>query len=380
MKVAIITRHAASNYGSLLQSIATQYILKKFGYDNEIINYIRKDEYGANSTFTVAKSTPKWSKNIFMFLLYVILRYPENLYVSKKFEKMRKKYLKMTKLYLNSEDLEMDKPKADIYMTGSDQVWGNLLYGGYDWNYFLKFCDDRDKKIAFSSSFGKTNVSSELDKRNMIDLLRKYSCISVRENQAVSLLKDWGLNSEQVLDPTLLLSAKEWNDLLDLDNCSKKKKYILIYQIHNDREVGEYAEKVAKKLNLPLLRVSAMLHQINQPGKLILTPELREFVSYLKQASYLVTDSFHGTVFALNFNIPFVDIIPKTGTGSRIESILKLTNLENRIVSDIDNLNILDKEIDFKYSNKVLKEEREKSICILTKMLEDFNGVKNGRN
>ena len=173
-----------------------------------------------------------------------------------------------------------------------------------------------------------------------------------------------------MLDPTLLLSAKEWNDLLDLDNCSKKKKYILIYQIHNDREVGKYAEKVAKKLNLPLLCVSAMLHQINQPGKLILTPELREFVSYLKQASYLVTDSFHGTVFALNFNIPFVDIIPKTGTGSRIESILKLTNLENRIVSDIDNLDILDKEIDFKYSNKVLKEEREKSICVLNKFLE----------
>lgn len=371
MKVLFITRHGASNYGSLLQTIATQYILKQMGHDCKIIDYIRDDEFGANSTFTIAKSTPKWNSNLLIYALYIIVRYPENYIVSKKFKRMRNKYLQMTQRYHSLQELKNNKPDADIYMTGSDQVWGKVLNGGYDWAYFLDFCDEKDKKIAFASSFGKTYVDSK-DEEKMISLLSKYNALGVRESHAVSMLKNWGIKSDHVLDPTLLLTADEWRNLLGLKKGNKKSDYVLVYQIHSNDELGKYALEFSKQVGLPLIRVSSTLHQFNKGGKFIPVPEISEFISYLENASWIITDSFHGTVFAANFNVPFIDIMPKTGTSSRIESILKLTNLTTQVVDDLNDFSIKDREVDFTFANKVLKNEREKSIRILEQMLNNI--------
>lgn len=196
--------------------------------------------------------------------------------------------------------------------------------------------------------------------------LEKYTYISVREDSAISLLDEMGLSSKQVLDPTLLFDSSFWSKLL---TPIKEKKYVLVYQLHNDKKLGEYAKKVAKEKGLPLVRISASFHQIMRPGKFIWCPSIGEFLSYIKNADCMITDSFHGTAFAINFNTQFVEVLPNNNTGTRNMSILKMTGLSNRIAMDYD-VKISQEKIDFTKANSVLIKEREKSIRCLKEMLE----------
>ena len=154
--------------------------------------------------------------------------------------------------------------------------------------------------------------------------LSRYHHIGVREDSAVSLLNKMGLDSVQVLDPTLLLDSVFWSKIAEP---IEEKKYVLVYQLHNDKRVGTYAVQVAKSLGLPLIRVSTSFHQISREGKFVWCPDIGKFLSYVKNAECLITDSFHGTAFAINFNTPFVEVLPNNKTGTRNMSILKLTGI-----------------------------------------------------
>lgn len=112
------------------------------------------------------------------------------------------------------------------------------------------------------------------------------------------------------------------------------------------------------------------MHQINRPGKLVWTPDMGTFLSYIKNAECMITDSFHGTAFAINFNTSFVEVLPNNNTGTRNMSILKLTGLSDRILKDREDVALTNKKIDFSYANEVLENEREKSKEILRDMLK----------
>lgn len=368
MKVEVITRHAIANYGSLLQAIATQNVVSSLGHECEILDFIRNDEFSTNSTVTIAKTKSRINKNPLLFLLYCLVRFPENWIINGKFAKMRSKYLNMSKPYHSLEELIKNKPQADIYLTGSDQVWGPVLYGGYEWAYFLKFCNEKDRKVAYGASFGKTSIS-DCDKNEMLENLKRYDQIIVRENQAKDMLGDWGIQSEQGLDPTLLLDKEAWKKIIPFGQKKRQSKYVLVYQIHNNARLSKYAKKVAKQMGLPLIRVSAMLHQCFKGGKFVAVPNVAEFLTYLDNATYLVTDSFHGTAFAINFNIPFVTLMPETGTSNRNMSLLELTNLTSQIASNEDDFTVLEKPVDFAKANQILAIERCRSIDLLKKLL-----------
>ena len=295
---------------------------------------------------------------------------PISILADSRFGIMRKKYLKMTKRYRSCKELTQDKPIADIYMTGSDQVWGPIISGEYEWAYFLKFCSENDKKVSYAASFGKKQLS-ESAKKTAMQLINRYNSITVREDSAVELLNENGINAQQVIDPTLLLTAKEWEEFLNVPERKIKEKYILIYQIHNNKMLDKYAIEFAKKANLPLIRVSPLLHQCIRGGRFKFAPDLGEFISYVKNAEYLITDSFHGTVFSINFNTPLVTLMPNTGTSTRNMSILKLTGLSDRIVTDVTDFRIMKRKVDFTYANKVLDEQRKASIEILNQRLQD---------
>ena len=126
MKVDVITRHAVPNYGSLLQTYATQKIIEKLGYEPEIIDYIRDDEKYKNLTNSLVKGK-KWDKNLFLRTIYKMLQRPNYGTMYKKFAKYRKGFLKLSDLeYGNLSELKKNKPKADIYCSGSDQIWGSI--------------------------------------------------------------------------------------------------------------------------------------------------------------------------------------------------------------------------------------------------------------
>lgn len=366
MKVLVMTRHAIANYGSLLQAIATQKIIESLNCECEIVDFIRKDEYMTNSILTIGRTKPKWNRKPLIFAAYCAMRFPENIMANTKFGKMRQKYLKMTKRYYSAQELKENKPFADVYMTGSDQVWGPVLCGDYEWAYYLDFCNESDKKIAFASSFGKMNVSQDI-KKQMKEYLSKYSSIAVRENSAVEFIQSIGIDAKQVLDPTLLLTAEDWSQYISSEK--KKGEYVLVYQIHNNPKLSKYAVEFAKRAGLPLIRVSPMFHQIKRGGRLVCLPDVGEFLSYIKNAKYLVTDSFHGTAFAINFNTPFIEVLPDTGTGSRNQSILKLTGLESRIVTDLNDFHLINEKADFTKANSIIEAERKKSINILKNII-----------
>lgn len=367
MKVAVITRHAITNYGSLLQAFATQQVIENLGHTCEIIDYIRDDESYSQHEKTLLARKPEWNRNPMKKAIYLALRQPESIASGKRFEAEQSKYLHLTKRYASSEELLDDKPIADVYMTGSDQVWGPVENGSYDSSYCLSFTDDADKRIAYAASFGRTEMTGEIE-NFFKKWLSRYRYIGVREDSAVSLLNKMGIDSVQVLDPTLLLDSNFW---AKITTPIKEKKYVLVYQLHNDKRVGAYAAQVAKAFGFPLIRVSTSFHQFSREGKLIWCPEIGKFLSYIKNAECMVTDSFHGTAFAINFNTPFVEVLPNNKTGTRNMSILKLTGLSDRILTDDEDITLAKEKIDYSRANRIIEEKRKESLSLLKNMIEN---------
>lgn len=250
------------------------------------------------------------------------------------------------------------------------------MNGRYDSAYFLQFVSPGSKKLAYAASFGKTKFDDQTisDYKSM---LAWYDKIAVREKSAVELIEGWGLTNcvGQVLDPTLLLNKEEWKGLLvkksDTDKY-KNRKYILVYQIHNDPKLSDYAKRLASHTGMELLRVNPMLHQKSRGGKFICCPDLGEFLALIDNASCIVTDSFHGTCFAINFGKQFIEILPNNATGTRNQSILELTGLSGRILRDFNDYSLVDETIEYQKVWKILEEERKKSLERLKDLFTKF--------
>lgn len=364
-KVAIITRHAVSNYGSVLQAYALQKAMNAFGFEAEIIDYIRKDEDYNNITDTLVKKS-SWNKNIATRLVYKSIQSPEYIKMGRAFEKYRKNLLNESAArYCSIDELTKNLPAADIYCTGSDQVWGNIGNDEIDSAYFLDFVPDNKKKIAYAASFGNTQTSQKNGEK-IKKYLSSYDCITVREKSAVDIINRLGLNNvTQVLDPTLLLDKNEWNKLI---NININEKYVLLYQLHSNPEMDSYADEFAKKAGLKLIRITPLFHRTFKSGKAVYLPDIGTFLSYIKNAEYMITDSFHGTAFAINFNTQFIDILPGE-TKTRNQSILELTGLSNRILNDYSDFSFINHKIDFTDSNKKIAHSRAESLELLHKML-----------
>ena len=366
MKAAVITRHGISNYGSLLQAMATQQVIEDLGHTCEIIDYIRNDESYMQHEKTLLKRKPEWNDNPVKRMMYLAVRQPAGIAAGKCFEKAKKKYLKLSKRYTTGEQLVRDRPKADVYITGSDQVWGPVENGSYDSSYCLSFTEESDRRIAYAASFGHTDMTPELENYYK-KWLSRYESIAVREDSAVEILRNMGIQAVQVLDPTLLLDASYWSRYTQP---IREGKYLLIYQLHNDRRLDEYAEKAAASTKLPLIRISASLHQISRKGKFVWLPETGQFLSYIKNAECLITDSFHGTAFAINFHTPFVEVLPDNNTGTRNMRILKMTGLTDRILTNVNDTALAERKIDYTEADRILADKRKESLGILRSMIE----------
>ena len=369
MKVLVITRHYVINYGSLLQTLATQMAVEKLGHEVEIIDYVRYDEHFSRVEKANIQLKPKYNGNCIKRILYLFVRQPENVFAGKRFLKERNKYLKLTDNYELFDQLKDNPPDADVYLTGSDQVWGPMAAGAYDESYFLGFIKDK-KKIAYAASFGRASKEfSEKIRAKFHDFLVDYDHILVREISAKELCDEIGIKSEVAIDPTLLISASEWRRTLNVGAPIIEGKYVLVYQVHNDKRLDDYAKRFAKNSGLKLIRVSPFWHQIIRGGDFICCPSVSEFINILSNSSCLITDSFHGTVFAINFNIPFIEVMPNNTTGTRNKSILELCSLEGRILKD-DNV-MMDLNVDFSYANEFLSNERNKCMNQLKDAIEN---------
>lgn len=253
----------------------------------------------------------------------------------------------------------------DTYVAGSDQIWNWMQTDRLD-VYILKFADRFGaKKISYAASISAKDIPQKYEAQYK-ELLEQLDCASVREVQAkAQLAKISGKPVEVVLDPTLLLNKDEWQQEMSC-KCDDGEKYVLIYTLSGSKYIYNLATTIAKGLGegCKVINVKSGFQEEKTEGIEHLTNVgPKEWVELIMKAAYVVTDSFHGTAFSINFNKPFTTLLnPSSNMNNRALSILKIMDLESRLIYD-DGTNKIPETLNVNYTrvNKTLAEWREKS-------------------
>jgi len=354
----MLTFHNAENYGATLQAYALKETLKELGLDAHFINYENKKIL---SDYKLIRTNSL--KSFFSSLWYL----PRNLKRKRSFKSFSDAYLDTTsKVYLNKEEIEQDIETGKIFVAGSDQIWNPLLTDGLSDIYTLNFRNTDIKKIIYGASLG----NEELLQKNAADFkskLQDLDLISVREKSIIKSLEEiCGKKVEQVIDPTLLLSKEKWDKLIDENNVVTlpKEKYILVYTLFESEEVTKIANYLSSKTGLEVVHFRKYNAYKNELMSLYSYGPV-DFVNAFKNAAYVVTNSFHGTVFSLIYERKFYSVLPKERAG-RIKDLLQDLELDSRIISDQKEANI-DLNINYDSVNEKIEALKSKSKDFLKK-------------
>ena len=380
MKVGILTILNVNNYGAELQCCALYRKLQQLGYDAEVINYL----FGIHPehVFDGEKRTvPIPLKQLIKVKLLPVV---QNMFCmfhqknkrlrNKRFDEFHAKYNHLTStVYPSVKSLYEAKFNYDVLCIGSDQVW-NYMKGYSLEPFFACFDKNNTKKITYASSIGLSSLSVEAEQVFKKELA-SFAYISVREQQASEILeKLLNRKIDVVLDPTLILNKQEWIEVAKYDMCPKEK-YLLVYivTIKPCDYVLTLARHIAKQRNLKIVRIcrDAYPEHSGSDVEEILTAGPSDFVGLFSKAEFVVTNSFHGTVFSINFSKPFYSVIKSHhSTNSRLTSILKKLGLEDRIVQVGSQLPMIS-DIDFSDPSAKLEAERKLSIEYINKALSN---------
>ena len=363
MKISVITLQAIRNYGSALQTYATESILRGMGHDVETVNYIREA-----ARIDSVRSICACHQSGYATKLKQILLLPTTRRQKLVFDAFNQKYLHLTKqVYTYDEDFNAQPIEADVYCTGSDQVWNTDWHGEIPKPFFLSYAPKEKKKIAFSASFGKETLA-EWEKPGIKELLSRYDAISVREESAVQILEDLQLQGTWVLDPTLVAGRGTWETLAAPRQIAED--YVLVYQLGRDKAFNRYAKAYAKKHGLKLVRICMRLDHAFRPGKSVVIPTPEVVLSLFRHASCVITDSFHATAFSLLFQRQFICIYPRQ-FSTRLESVLRLTGLQERHLTDYNDMDMGQRPIDYTRVDALLQAARERSLSFLQEALSE---------
>ena len=335
--VGIITIHGINNFGSLLQSYATQKIVERLGYKPQIINYTYPNEYHLNeikNKSPYASFNPTFWERIRMGIYNRTIAKKERKTKRELFKRSQKELLHLTKEYPNQQSLKDNPPVFDIYLTGSDQVW-NPRYMYSDCTFLLDFITNVPK-IAFSASFGSTNIQEEY-KNLYRPLLNEYCSISLREKSGVGLVKDiCAKDSVCTCDPTLLLTGEEWTEVFN-EAPLIKGEYILCYILTYTANPYPYASRFIKHIQKHLKKKVVILDEngmywMDFRYKSFQCYGPRDIINLFQNASFIISSSFHGAAFSVNFKKDFYSLFPPGVQDERQESLLKIIGAEDRFI------------------------------------------------
>lgn len=288
-----------------------------------------------------------------------------------RFNGFRKKYFKNLthRTYWSVDDLKNDPPKSDCYLVGSDQTWNPKIGKELLPAFFLTFGDETIRRISYATSIGlnQWERSPFISDEAIRTALTKFHDILLREDSAVKICKDRFLaDAKQVIDPVLLF--KNYSELTGEIIPSNE---IITYKLINDEGFYEIASNFAKKINLPIRSIGS----VRRPkGYRASYPEsIQNWISRIAAASYVITDSFHGTVFSLLYHRPFIVYVGDPQRVTRIESLLKRLNLEERIISkgatSDDIIRLSEKKINWDDIDENLERLRKESLILLKSAL-----------
>ncbi len=365
-KIDIITFQCAYNYGAILQAFALQKKLMELGNEVKIINYRNPFlEKGYRVINLNTKNIKALMKSILSNIYFFKTKYKRY----KNFKNFINKNFNLTMEYKGEEELKKDPPKADIYVTGSDQVWNSQITKGLQDSYTLNFGEEDVKRISYAASIGNSTIDSK-EKKDYKDKISKLDYISVREEEGKKILEEFIEKPiEVVLDPTLLLTKEDWDSEIK-GMKTEKEKYILAYVVDPDDEYIKIVNYLSEKTGLKVIHFSRKNKGIDNILRNAHTEGPLGFINLIKNAEYVVATSFHATVFSIIFNKKFF-VIPHKITGSRVYNLLNKLEIENRAVKDLEEFKKIDynKEINYEKTKKLLETERKKSLDWIEKAI-----------
>lgn len=328
MTIGILTYHSGFNYGACLQAFALQMTLKKLGYENEVINF-ETDAFVASREMFSRK--PRRLKEVIKNVAR--LPYWKSLHVRERmFNNYTLDVLNSTSRYRTEAEVIRHAEDYKCIICGSDQIW-NLTHVKDDPAitplFFLNF-PKKQRRVAFSASFASFTKIAHLYEDVFMPWIKEFDAISIREQDGYDYLKSKGIDCTLTLDPTVLLDKEDYEPI-----CSPRQiegKYVLMFGWNTNKDLIEVAKKVSKELGLPVYNIvpppRAMFCGI--PRKLDVGP--CEFLSMIKHAEFVVTNSFHGTAFSTTFERPYVSVV--TGKAdTRMESLLTQLGLADHLVT-----------------------------------------------
>lgn len=371
MKVGLISIHSAHNYGSVLQAYALQEVLKQYSTKFELINYRPKYLDCQYSMFSI-KVYDRFpgALNKFIHFGWRLVMLPKRYIKYNKFENFINSNMDLTIPYTSFDVLKKQNFDYDVVFVGSDQVWNTDITEGFDRTFYLDFLTDSVKRISYAASIGRKTLDEKyID--DYVECLNKFDNIALREESSVSLLTSiLNKNIEVTLDPTLLLEKKHWITLCEKSilDC-EEKDYIFVYILQDNPEFTKVVNDISKRLNLPIYSISKKRRFKNE--KIFPDAGPEDFLKLCMNSKFVVTNSFHGTVFSLIFEKDNC-IIPHLSTGARMVDLMTNVGLKDRILTSFDQLDKLDiyQNINYQKVKDKLDGYRESSLNYIRRVME----------
>lgn len=373
LSVGIITYHHFYNYGTMLQAYALQKSIQSLGFDAEIIDFMQSNRMSRMGLIALRfkRLGVYITQRKKYYALYKNRNNCENKY--KKFEKFYIKNMDVSSQeYHSTSEIENNPPIYDGYVVGSDQTW-NPYVNDYPKAFLLSFVDNPKKKGSYAPSISVDDLTAEQETmfRTYLSDLDYLSC---REANGAQLLeKILGKDVQTVLDPTLLLTKDEWESIVDKNH--KNEKYILTYFLGENIWQRSFVDKLVKATGYKVIAIPVSYLEMDNEKieKEWAGPE--EFIDLIMNAAYVCTDSFHGTIFSINFNVDFYAFCKfkdsdTVSENSRLYCVLNQFGLMDRLIKE--DVDIEPSKIDYTYANTVLNTERNNSIEYLRKMIVDI--------
>jgi len=376
MKICILTQEPGHNYGGILQAFALQFYLKQEGYPVETVQHCGNQHISFRKILSILKQAVK--KYIFRQKIDKIA--PDWMY-----KKQQNRIYQHLQSFIAHNIVQtpyikdfrkLNRRKYEAYIVGSDQVW-RPRYNKYLFNeMFLSFVKgDNLKRIAYAVSFGVSDMEfSEEQIKKVSEFLSKFDAISVREDSGVDLCRNYfHAEAQHVLDPTMLLSTSDYLALISEEEkqkveSRKQNGELFVYVLDSSQELSQLVQQIANEFQgqpyyfLPALNETTIM------------PSVTAWLKGFADARFVVTDSFHGTVFAILFNKPFLVYANQKRGATRFHSLLKMFHLEDRLVINMEESVItkIKNPIDWENVNQILERERAFSSAFLKNALNNL--------
>lgn len=355
-KAGILTFHDAHNYGAVLQAYALKKYINKLGIEAKVINY---HHYNIPDGFPKKRKIKEVS---FSGIKKHIYSHKDHNLRWTKFDHFIKELVDNEKRVYTNED-ELEQIDLDYWICGSDQIWNTDITRGINKGFFLDF-NTKGTKISYAASMGIPKLEEEYESE-FINAVNNIDYVSVREDALKEYINS--LTNKEVLkvvDPTLLLEKEDYSELLKENTI--KEKYLLIYALGPDERLTKIAKQKAEEKKLKIIELNDykltnyFCDQISNAG-----PE--EFLTLIKNAEVVVTNSFHGTIFSALFEKDFYTIT-RLNRNARMESLLNMFNMRDRLIDTLDDLkNVKNQDYDNAFKN--VEKEVDKSRNFLKKAL-----------